>query len=110
MQVLKTFKVHMIITTFFSKTCENFYILQHELWIMQAVIRQMMESSSHCDLIPRDEVRFLLSAFLCCLCVSPQRYVWVELLSTFDLDQIFSFKILHHEQMFDHLATSCCLA
>ena len=58
----------------------------------------------------RDEVRFLLSAFLCCLCVSPQRYVWVELLSTFDLDQIFSFKILHHEQMFDHLATSCRLA
>ena len=32
----------------------------------------------------RDEVRFLLSAFLCYLCVSPQRYVWVELLSTYD--------------------------
>ena len=58
----------------------------------------------------RDEVRFLLSAFLCCLCVSPQRYVLVELLSTFNLDQTFSFKILHHEQMFDPLATSCCLA
>ena len=40
-------------TDFLLQKLWKFCVLRHELWIMQDVIRQMMESSSHCDLIPR---------------------------------------------------------